>query len=90
MLNQFSNHIGFINIFPLLFGTVEDKDIIDNSLRLLTDKEELFSDHGVRSLSGKDSFYLYQSNYFRGSVWIHLNYLLLKGLHNHYLEYEIS
>lgn len=40
---------------------------------------------GLRSLGKQDQFYLFGSNYWRGAVWINVNYLVLSGLHKHYL-----
>jgi mannosyl-oligosaccharide glucosidase len=41
---------------------------------------------GLRSLSKGDQFYLFGSNYWRGAVWINVNYLTLRGLYKHYLN----
>ena len=45
----------------------------------------MLSGTGIRSLSKQDQFYLYKSNYWRGAVWINVNFLVLKGLFTHYL-----
>jgi mannosyl-oligosaccharide glucosidase len=45
----------------------------------------MLSASGLRSLSKEDQFYLYRSNYWRGAVWVNVNFLLLRGLSQHYL-----
>ena len=48
------------------------------------------SEHGVRSLSAKDQFYLLDSNTYRGNLFIHLHYLLLRGLKLYYMPSSVS
>jgi len=52
---------------------------------VLADSEQMLSATGVRSLSKRDQFYLYRSNYWRGAVWINVNFLVLRGLFLNYL-----
>ncbi|KAK6437885.1 Processing alpha glucosidase I [Oleoguttula sp. CCFEE 5521] len=49
-------------------------------LDLIADEEELWSPFGIRSLSLKDEFYGTDENYWRGPVWMPLNYLIVKEL----------
>jgi mannosyl-oligosaccharide glucosidase len=46
----------------------------------------MLSKAGIRSLSKKDQFYLYRSNYWRGAVWINVNYLVLRGIFKNYID----
>lgn len=46
----------------------------------------MLSNAGIRSLSMSNQFYLYSSNYWRGAVWINVNYLILRGLYKYYLD----
>lgn len=41
-------------MFPLMFGKIEDKERVIESLKILGDSEILFSEYGVRSLSKSD------------------------------------
>jgi mannosyl-oligosaccharide glucosidase len=68
-----------------MFGLIEDKNKASASLKALSDKNTMLSNAGIRSLSKGDQFFLYQSNYWRGAVWINVNYLILRGLYNNYL-----
>ena len=54
-------------------------------LKVLADESEMLSQHGVRTLSAKDQFFQLDSNLYRGNIFIHLNYLLLRGLKKHYV-----
>jgi mannosyl-oligosaccharide glucosidase len=44
------------------------------------DEEELWSEFGLRSLSKKDEFYGTAENYWRGPVWMNMNYLAVAQL----------
>jgi mannosyl-oligosaccharide glucosidase len=56
-------------------------------LKTLADPTQMLSNAGLRSLGKKDQFYLYRSNYWRGAVWINVNFLVLRGLYNYYSDY---
>lgn len=53
-MNQFSAHLGIVNLFPLMFGKIEDKERVVESLKVLGDNALLLSEYGIRSLSKKD------------------------------------
>jgi mannosyl-oligosaccharide glucosidase len=50
-------------------------------LNLLGDENELWSDYGIRSLSKADEFYGTGENYWRGPIWINMNYLAIVQLY---------
>ena len=54
-------------------------------LEVLADESEMLSKHGARTLSAKDQFFQLDSNLYRGNIFIHLNYLLLRGLKKYYV-----
>lgn len=75
-------HKGYISIFPFLTGLVSAQSPrLGAILDLIADPNELWSDYGLRSLSLKDDFYGTDENYWRGPIWINMNYLALKGLY---------
>ncbi|KAK0636210.1 glycoside hydrolase [Bombardia bombarda] len=81
--NQLVCHKGYISLFPFLTGLLgADSPRLGKVLALLGDEEELFSPHGIRSLSKKDEFYGTAENYWRSPVWININYLAIVQLHN--------
>ena len=51
-------------------------------LQAIRDPERLWSDYGIRSLSKIHPLYGQGENYWRGPVWIPLNYLALQSLYN--------
>ena len=74
-------HKGYISIFPFLVGLMDPKsDKLGHVLALLGDSEELWSEFGIRSLSKRDEFYGTGENYWRGPVWMNMNYLAVSQL----------
>ncbi|KAI0381837.1 glycoside hydrolase family 63 protein [Hypomontagnella monticulosa] len=80
-------HKGYISLFPFLLGLLKPDDPkLGKILDLLGDEEELFSPHGIRSLSKKSEFYGTDENYWRSPVWININYLAIVQLRNYVLQ----
>ena len=75
-------HKGYISIFPLLLGLVPvESPHLGALLDMMSDPMHLWSDYGLRSLSKSDPFYSTGENYWRGPIWINMNYLALSSLH---------
>ncbi|KKY19128.1 putative mannosyl-oligosaccharide glucosidase [Phaeomoniella chlamydospora] len=75
-------HKGYISLFPFMAGLLSpDSSHLDSVLDLISDPEELWSDHGIRSLSKKDPKYGLDENYWRSPVWMNMNYLIVDNLH---------
>lgn len=74
-------HKGYISLFPFLTGLVDkDSKRLGAILDLIEDEEELWSPHGLRSLSKSDEFYHTAEDYWRGPVWMPMNYLAVTQL----------
>lgn len=74
-------HKGYISLFPFLLGLLDTSNKhISAVLDLVKDDNELWSPHGIRSLSLKDKYYGKDENYWRGPIWININYLILERL----------
>lgn len=74
-------HKGYISIFPFLVGLLPvDSPKLNAVLDLIADPEELWSEHGLRSLSKSDEFYGTGENYWRGPIWVNINYLAVVQL----------
>jgi mannosyl-oligosaccharide glucosidase len=74
-------HKGYISLFPFLVGLLDkDSPKIGKLLDVISDKEELWSDHGIRSLSKNSEHYGTDENYWRSPVWININYHALSRL----------
>jgi mannosyl-oligosaccharide glucosidase len=76
-------HKGYVTLLPFIVGLLDetkDTDKISAILKSLGDEKELWSEHGVRSLSKGSELYGTGENYWRGPVWVNLNYLILQRL----------
>lgn len=75
-------HKGYISIFPFLTGLVPiESPRLGAILDLIADPNELWSDYGLRSLSANNEYYGTDENYWRGPIWINMNYLAVKNLY---------
>ncbi|KAH3756907.1 glycoside hydrolase [Pelomyxa schiedti] len=82
----FSKHIGYITLFPLIMRLVQpDSPQLSAILNILQDPQQLWSRFGICSLSKSDPFYGTYEDYWRGPVWINMNYLVLGSL-RHYAQ----
>jgi mannosyl-oligosaccharide glucosidase len=72
---------GYISLFPFVLGLIGPNDgRFGDFLNLIADSDELWSAFGIRSLSCKSSYYGKDENYWRGPIWININYLIIKRL----------
>ncbi|ORY34734.1 glycoside hydrolase [Naematelia encephala] len=79
-------HRGYISLFPFLLGLVEpDSPHLGPVLDLITDPKHLWSDYGIRSLSRSHPLFGKDENYWRGPIWIQMNWLALKALKERYM-----
>ena len=83
--NTYNPHIGYINLFPLFFGDFEKGELGD-LFKYLNNKNEFMSDYGIRSLVKNDLLYHTGDDYWRGKIWIQINYLTLSGLYKYYKD----
>lgn len=58
----------------------KDSPHLDAIIARLRDPTLLWSDFGVRSLSKSDTFFGTAENYWRGPIWINMNFMILDGL----------
>lgn len=66
----------------MMLGLIEhDSPTLKAALDLMYDPEHLWSPYGLRSLSRKDAYFSKGENYWRGPVWININYLVLASLY---------
>jgi mannosyl-oligosaccharide glucosidase len=50
------------------------------TIDLIKNPQELWTSHGVLSLSQSDKYFGTGENYWRGPIWINVNFLILKSL----------
>ena len=85
--NTFNPHIGYINLFPIFFGDF-DKNELGNIFKFLGDENEFMSDYGIRSLVKNDLLYRTGDDYWRGKIWVQINYLTLRGLKKYFWDID--
>jgi len=79
--HAFVCHKGYISLFPFLTGLLDkDSKRLGAILDLIEDPEELWSPYGLRSLSKRDEYYHTGEDYWRGPVWMPINYLAVSQL----------
>ncbi|KAJ1737476.1 Processing alpha glucosidase I [Coemansia sp. Benny D160-2] len=82
-------HKGYVSLFPVLLGLVPPHSAkLGHILDIVEDPNELWTDYGIRSLSKSDPYYGKGEDYWRGPVWININYLLLSSLYRNYITVE--
>lgn len=80
--NELVCHKGYVSLMPFLTGLLKpDSPKVGKILDLIGDEDELWSSHGIRSLSKKSEFYGTDENYWRSPVWVNINYMAVTQLH---------
>ena len=75
-------HKGYVSLFPFLLGLLPpDSPRLGHILNLIHDPEHLWSPYGIRSLSASHPLFGKGENYWRGPIWVQMNYLALSALH---------
>ncbi|KAI0646820.1 glycoside hydrolase [Trametes meyenii] len=82
-------HRGYLSLFPFLLSLLPaDSPHLGAILDLLRDPEHLWSPFGLRSLSAAHPEFGQGENYWKGPIWIQMNYLALSALHKTYAAEE--
>ncbi|KAK9451936.1 glycoside hydrolase [Limtongia smithiae] len=72
-------HEGYVSFLPFMVGLVPPEKV-GGMVMALRDEGGVWSPYGVRSLSRRDAAFGQGENYWRGSIWVHMNYLVLQAL----------
>ncbi|ORZ15868.1 glycoside hydrolase [Absidia repens] len=84
---SFVCHKGYITLFPMVLGLLDPASPkLGAVLDMIENEDELWSPYGLRSLSASDPYYKTGEVYWRGPIWMNLNYLTLQSLHNNYMN----
>ncbi|XP_028833404.1 mannosyl-oligosaccharide glucosidase [Denticeps clupeoides] len=84
---QYVNALGYVSLFPFLLRILTpDSPRLEHVLRDMRDPDRLWTPYGLRSLSHADPLYMKHNTehdppYWRGAVWINMNYLAVRALH---------
>ncbi|XP_076116788.1 uncharacterized protein LOC143084264 [Mytilus galloprovincialis] len=81
------NSFGYASLFPIMLKIIDpESGRLTQMLSDMKKHELLWTDYGLRSLAKNSSFYQLPNTvtdppYWRGSIWINMNYLTLSGLY---------
>ena len=75
-----STHLGYPNFLPLIVGLVDSTEVLELQILSMMNNATLWTDQGIRSLSKEDVNFGTGYNYWRGPIWINMNYLLLRSM----------
>jgi len=82
-------HKGYLSLFPFMLSLLPtDSPHLGSVLDLLRDPKELWSQYGIRSLSASHPEFGQGENYWKGPIWMQMNYMVLSSLHKTYAAQE--
>lgn len=80
-------HEGYISLLPFALKLIPaGSPHLNRIVSLMADPEKIYSKYGLLSLSKKDEYFGTSENYWRGPVWMNINYLCLDALKHYYPE----
>lgn len=83
---QYVPHYGYVSLFPLAMGLIpETAPELKAQLEKLRRQDLLWTPYGLRSLAATSTLYAVRNTehdppYWRGAIWMNLNYLVLDSL----------
>ncbi|KZT11512.1 glycoside hydrolase family 63 protein [Laetiporus sulphureus 93-53] len=87
--SYFVCHKGYLSIFPFMLELLPpESPHLGAILDLVRDPEHLWSPYGLRSLSISHPEFGKGENYWKGPIWIQMNFLALKALYKTYAAQE--
>jgi len=89
---QFVNAYGYVSLFPFLLQLLPpDSQQLNQVLQDLKNEDAIWTDFGLRSLSKRDPLYKKRNTehdppYWRGQIWININFLAVRALKHYSLQ----
>ncbi|CAA6668399.1 unnamed protein product [Spirodela intermedia] len=89
---QLVPHVGYVSLFPFMMGIIPPgSEILGKQLELIYNRTSLWTDYGLRSLARTSSMFMKRNTehdppYWRGPVWMNMNYMALSALHHYSQE----
>jgi mannosyl-oligosaccharide glucosidase len=66
----------------MFLGLLEpDSNELGETLKLIRNPNELWTPYGLTSLSQSDALFGTGENYWRGPIWMNINFLVLRSLY---------
>lgn len=82
-------HKGYISLFPLMFHLIPpESPKLGEILDIIADPDHLWTEFGIRSLSKTSEYYGTKENYWRGPIWVNVNFMILRALKVYYMKKE--
>ncbi|KAH7930897.1 glycoside hydrolase family 63 protein [Leucogyrophana mollusca] len=82
-------HKGYLSLFPFMLSLLPSHSPhLGAVLDLLRDPEQLWSSYGIRSLSAAHPEFGQGENYWKGPIWVQMNYMVLSSLYKTYVAEE--
>ncbi|PCH38371.1 glycoside hydrolase family 63 protein [Wolfiporia cocos MD-104 SS10] len=82
-------HKGYLSLFPFSLGLLPpDSPHLGAILDMVRDPQHLWSPFGLRSLSISHPEFGKGENYWKGPIWVQMNFLALKALYQTYAAQE--
>ncbi|THH08538.1 hypothetical protein EW145_g2643 [Phellinidium pouzarii] len=80
-------HKGYLSLFPFLLGLLEPSSPhLGPILDILRSPDHLWSPYGIRSLSASHPEFGQGENYWKGPIWMQMNYMALSSLYKKYAK----